>query len=161
VPFEAGFRYATPVTVCTGREQCESLNPPMELGRIYEMEAEVSYTGFAPSDAPGRLWEVVKGVRKKYPGVGINYVWISDDGTRVIIQVFDPGARPLGWQLIAVLVLILAILIAGAVILNMVLRATEEHLPPMPPSAKKAFWYVVLAAAAALSAGYLIRSVRG
>jgi len=152
--FKVGVRFLAREPVCKDAEDCKSKNPSIVPGTIYE--ARVKLTARVPWAAPEglpKLWETIKGVRRKYPGICINYLEASDDGKSVIIQLFDPEAERLGgpYYLLAVLALILGILIATIV----VLKLTFAGLPR-----EKWWWYLVAAGGAAVAVGYLIRSVR-
>jgi len=156
-----GVRLPTTETICSSKQDCEKKNPAMELGVVYEVEAVLDRE--LGGDDFKKVYEVIKQVRSKYPGVSINYIEVQ--GNRVIVQMFDE--QPAGaWQVIVILVLILAILIvapnAFEHIVNLFIRALKEiseKLPQLP------WWVGVSVAAAAVgvsaaSVGYLVRSFR-
>jgi len=161
---EVGVRLPVTETICSSKQDCESKNPAMELGVVYEVEAVLDRE--LSGDDFKKVYEVIKQVRSRYPGVSINYIGIQ--GNRVIVQMFDE--QPAGaWQVIAILVLILAILIAAQPLYHIVelfIRALKELAEKLPEVLPQLPWWVgfsVAAAAVGVSAasvGYLVRSFR-
>ena len=92
---EYGFRVPMTTTLCKDKE-CKS-DIMIEPGILYEIEAEViPKTPFSPSDIPSKLYAVLQAIRKKYPGVIITYLGISEDGKKVTIQLYDAGQWYIG-----------------------------------------------------------------
>jgi len=117
----------------TGREEVVSENDEevlkhvaFEPGVVYEVRAVIEPRGGKPPEE--LLYEVVRAVRREYPGIVINYIELKKRGDgkyEAVVQVFDdPGA---GWQLIIILAL-LAIL--GTIIYFTVVKITEVVAPP-------------------------------
>ena len=68
--FKVGVRFLVREPVCKDVEDCKSKNPSIVPGTIYE--ARVKLTARVPWVVPEglpKLWETIKGVRRKYPGV--------------------------------------------------------------------------------------------
>jgi len=163
MPFELGIRMPTTGTICTGVDECKRKNPTLEPGRLYEVELVVEpRTPFTPQDIPTKLYNIIQAVRQQYPGVIINYIYISDDGKHVKVQMFDTP----GWELIVVLILILAIAIVSYKIVELVINYLEEHapqIPPPPPSPKSPYFWLLVAIAVTLPSvgvGYLVGQIK-
>ena len=156
--FKVGYRYPATATICKGRE-CEEAHPVLELGRIYEAEVTVSVSGFLSTPTLAeRAYIAIRELRKKYPGVSINYIEVTEkEGNyRVVVQMFDPQLRaqaiPIG--IIIVLSLILAILLVSYTIIDTVIR----YMPEMPKT--KYFWWAILGIAGTATAGYVISQIK-
>ena len=150
-----GLRAPARDVLCSSLEDCRAKNILVELGKIYEVEAELD------REVPLELWEkktfeAVKAVRQQYPSVSINYIEI--DGKRVILQLFDPHdeaeARGVFAPIIAILVLFLSILIASYALVSLVIRGVESGALPKPPRAED-IGFAVKAAAVAWVVGSL------
>ena len=159
-PFKLGVYIPATKTVCTDIEQCEQQNPSLEPGKLYEADLTIEpRTPFTPQDTPTKIYNIIQAIRQQYPGVIINYIYISDDGKHVKVQMFDTP----GWRLIAVLILILAIAIVSYTIVNMVIRFLDVHLPEGPPTPKDPYFWLMIATAITLPAvgvGYLVKQVK-
>jgi len=53
---------------------------------VYQVEARVD----PPIRETGRLYDFLRALESKYPGIGVNYIEVSDDGRTVTLQLFDP-----------------------------------------------------------------------
>ena len=145
------------IAKCSG-EECRNVNVPIEMGKIYEVRAKVTpKTPFTPNDIPDKLYSVISSVRKQYPGVIINYISVSEDGSEVIVQLFDPKGSLGFYAIIAVLILILAILVVAYEIGYMLIYGGGRMKPSNP------FFWLTLGAGIAVpvfSVAYLIRSFK-
>jgi len=162
--FEVGVRFPTEL-VCRSEEECKEKlkEEPVYPGVVYEVMYEVDPP--IKEDELYKLMDVIADFKKEYPRVNINYVYVSDDGKRVTIQFYDPELVP--WGKIIVLILALAVIIAGWFAVTTIIREIRmTFLPPTPPPPW--MWYV-LAALGVGVAGALIgygayriaRAVRG
>ena len=145
------------VAKCSG-DECKNLNITMSMGEIYEARIKVvPKSPISPNDIPSKVYAAISAVRKQYPGVIINYISVSDDGSEVIVQMFDQPPRLGFWMIVAVLALILAILIVSYEIAYMIIYGGGATSPRSP-----LFW-AILGAGIALptfSIAYLVRSFR-
>ena len=126
--FSVGVRYRVEEYVCRSKEECESKEPDLVPGYVYEVRAVLDspVPWFRP-EGLGALWEALKAVRRQYPGISFNYLEVSDDGKSVIIQLFD---SPLSWWQV---VIILALLIAVGWTAIKFFEMLISSLPPLPP----------------------------
>ena len=126
--FSVGVRYSVEEYVCRSKEECESKEPDLVPGYVYEVRAVLDspVPWFRP-EGLGALWEALKAVRRQYPGISFNYLEVSDDGKTVIIQLFD---SPLSWWQI---VIILALIIAAGWTAIKFFEMLISLLPPIPP----------------------------
>jgi hypothetical protein len=63
-----------------------SLAARVEPKVIYQVEARVD----PPISETGRLYDFLRALEAEYPGIGVNYIEVSDDGRTVTLQLFDP-----------------------------------------------------------------------
>jgi len=151
--------------VCEGEEACKDVI--MELGKLYVARGEVE--GKLPEDPGTTLWEVLKSIRKEYPGVSITYIWVSDDGRKFEIHLFDPESRLLFWKIVIIIALIIGLLLAASHFLNISIDAFERfweavspYIPKPPPMPQTPwFWWVLLAIGGSIAVAGLIRAIRG
>jgi len=136
--FSVGVRYGVEEYVCRSKEECESKEPDLVPGYVYEVRAVLDspVPWFRP-EGLGTLWEVLKAVRRQYPGISFNYLEVSDDGKTVIIQLFD---SPLTWWQV---VIILALVLGVAWLAVRALEILTTYIPKAPPW----IWSVVAAVA--------------
>jgi len=92
--------------VCTSKTECENLSPIIEYGKLYEITVELKEP-VNTSDIATRLADAILQVRRRWPGVSINYIEISDDGKQIRMQIFDPRPQ-FGAQTIPVAVIVYA-----------------------------------------------------
>ena len=146
--------------VCEG-DECRG--KPFELGKLYVVKGEVE-GGRLPEDFGGAVWEVLKSVRREYPGVSITYIWVSSDGGEFEVHLFDPQYALFPWAIVAVLVLILGILVAATVLVRVVIWGWEKVKPyvPKPPPMPQTpwFWWAVVGVAGAFAVAGVIKAVK-
>ncbi len=159
--FEVGVKLPVGKIVCEGVDKCKDSNPSFELGRVYEIRANITPgTPLTPSDIPHKVWALIAKTREEYPGIIINYLAVSDDGSQITIQVVDQG----GYMIIAYIILAIVVFVGLHYVLNDLVVLTEtvgKHLPTPPTGpAGTAVWVMVALGASAVGLGYLIRSFR-
>jgi len=143
-----GVRYPTVRDV--GKE--EVVRPGVVYEAVYESDKEID---------EGSLWRVkdfIAEVRKKYPGININYLEVCDDKRTVIIQFYDEYTPAVPGVVIAVvtaLALILGIVIATTL---MVREVKEAGLVPKLPG--REFWVLIGIGVATGSIASLIAAVK-
>jgi len=161
VGFEVGVKVPMSSVVCRGDSECRSSDVRLVLGEVYEVVAKPSGgLSLSAEDLAPRVYEAISAVRKQYPGVSINYVGISDDGTTVI-QIFDPYVGELiAWEVIAILVLILGILLTVSFIITQVSKMTGGE--PMTSPKNPMFWLLIGTSVALATGGigYLVHSIK-
>jgi hypothetical protein len=128
-----GVRFPTTKVLCSSKEECQRKGVIMKPGVVYEAVIKIDGQ-FDPNETMAKMYEALKAVRQKYPGVIINYVSIGNDGQTIIIQMFDTP----GWQLIAVLLLILGILFVVYKITQLIVKWFEISFPT--EEERKDFW---------------------
>jgi hypothetical protein len=64
----------------------EALTARIEPKVVYQVEARVD----PPIRETGGLYDLLRALEAKYPGIGVNYIEVSDDGRKVTLQLFDP-----------------------------------------------------------------------
>jgi len=147
---EIGLRFPMTDVECEGVEACKSADPVFELGKIYEVEVDLSGTAsLSDGDAAERLYDAIKSLRREYPGIGINYAYVSNDGSKVIVQMFDPQEKLLVYKVIIVLALILGILFVSYKIINMVIRSVAAFAMEFRGFLIQVPWWVWAAVAVA------------
>ena len=126
--FSVGVRYRVEEYVCRSKEECESKEPDLVPGYVYEVRAVLDspVPWFRP-EGLGALWEALKAVRRQYPGISFNYLEVSDDGKSVIIQLFD---SPIAWWQV---VIILALVLGVAWLAVRALEILTTYIPKAPP----------------------------
>jgi len=153
--FEVGKRIPVEAEVCRCRseEECEKVcSQPVEPGRIYEVQ--LTLEGAVSKEEIHRLYDVIKYVKERYPGIGIAYIGITDDGKRIIVQVFDPPPEELP---IPKIVWYIVFVIALAVLAYFVLRFTEVVVYTVGAVVRRVpswVWTAIGVGAAAALAGY-------
>lgn len=131
-----GVRFPAKKVLCSSETECRNKGPTMKPGVVYEAVIKIGGK-FDPNETMARMYEAIRAVRQRYPGVIINYVAMQTDGQTVIIQMFDTP----GWQLIAVLLLILGILFVAYKITQLVVKWFEISFPT--EEERKDFWNAV------------------
>jgi len=141
--FEVGYKADVRYEVCRGKPECEEkANQPIIPGEIYEVEI-----GVDPPIKPDEVYkivDVVSKIRSDYPAININYLWISDDGSKVIVQFFDdPEVRPeVGVTTIIFVALLIVAAIAFAWSANTVLEAIRRTFMPGGQPPPSWMWYI-------------------
>jgi len=111
--FEAGIRYPVQTLVCTAGGSETDINAKCNQtflpGKIYEIQYTVN-PGIKREDL-GKMYDLIKQIESRYPGIGINYISVSDDGKTVTVQVFDP--EELGINLVAIVIIVIFVAITA------------------------------------------------
>ena len=166
--FEVGTRLKTEehVTECRSEEECSGKTVELEMGRVYEFRARFeAAVPWAEPEGMDQLWEALKAVRREYPGVAVNYIYVSDDGKEVIIQVFDPKAliAPVIISIIKLLIIFVGLAVVTYLVYLVVTAIGKEVIQPVTEKIPKAppwIWYAVGIGGTAVAVGFLIRSIR-
>lgn len=167
--FEVGVRLRTEeeVLTCRSEEECRGKTVELEMGRVYEFRARFeSAVPWAKPEGVTQLWEALKAVRREYPGVAVNYIYASDDGREVIIQVFDPKAliAPVIISVIKLLIIFVGLSVVAYLTYLVVTAVGKEIVQPVTgkvPPAPPWIWYAVGIGGTAVAVGFLIRSIKG
>jgi hypothetical protein len=164
VLYEAGEKYtATFEALFEGtldelRTRTETFEPGLVYQLVFELEPPISDVS--------RVYEFFKYIELKYPGIGLNYIGVSDDGRKVVLQLFDPPV--IAKMLIAVVVIAIATAIISYFATQFVKAVTVlvEKLipiPPLPPPPKElapVVWIGVTAALTGLGAYLLSKAFK-
>ena len=161
--FEVGYKLPTEKVVCTSEEECRSEDPKIIPGYVYEVNAVVEPgTPLTPSDIPSKMYALIMKTRQEYPGVIINYISVSDDGSHFTMQVSD-----VGWVSLIPYIIFAIIIFVGTYYvlkeLNILIGELKGTLPP-PSSPTSPTWWILLGigvAVPAIAIGYLVRSIKG
>ena len=167
-----GERYSTNVTVCTG-DNCKVSKEVLAPGVIYEVSVKLDKP--VAEDEMWKVREVIAGIRKKYPSINVNYLEVSSDRRRIIIQMFDPEARvfrpEIGFitvaQIIAVIIALIALVWVVTVSIEKVSKLVEAVTPPITevpkpvkPVIATAFWLGVAITAVGIGSYLITKSIR-
>lgn len=131
-----GVRFPATKVLCSSETECKNKGPTMKPGVVYEAVIKIDRQ-FDPNETMTRMYDAIKAVRQRYPGVIINYVATGTDRQTIIIQMFDQPS----WQLIAVLLLILGILFVTYKIAQLIVKWYEIAFPS--EEERKDFWKAV------------------
>ena len=161
--FEIGYKLPVEKSVCTSEEECRSKDPKIVPGYVYEVNAVIEPgTPFTPSDIPSKVYALIMKTRQEYPGIIINYISISDDGSNLVMQVSDQG-----WVSLIPYIIMAIIIFVGTYYvlkeLNILLGTLKSTLPP-PSGPTSPTWWMLLGigiAVPAIAIGYLVKSIRG
>jgi len=136
------YSFTSPKVIYDGSpEGVSSIAEKIMPGYIYEVQYTVE-PAIKKEDA-GKAYELLKRVEEKIPGIGINYMGISDDGKTVIFQIFDPPITPeLVATIIALLKLALVLAIAYVVVTGVkaVVELVAGKIPTPPSWVGDVFW---------------------
>jgi len=135
-------KYVEKEVTCTEESECRNKSPFIETGKIYEITARLK-DPVDPKEAFSKISDAIIQVRKKWPGISINWIEISDDGKEIRMQIFDPRPPEVEAQSITVAVIVIAIAIisvmAAAYFFGVIdlLKMTVGvfYQPPPPESA--------------------------
>jgi len=139
--FEVGDRYTATEMLCEGRNEDEikqNCNYTVQPGAVYEIRISLK-TPIKPDDV-SKMYDVFKQLEQEYHQIGVNYIMISDDGSEIVFQVFDPPPEArLVPVVVAVIVILVLSIILGIVIYLIVDKVTVAwvktvSLIPQAPS---------------------------
>ncbi len=138
--FETGIRYPVQTMVCTADGSESDINAKCNQtflpGKIYEIQYTVN-PGIKQEDV-GKMYDLIKQIESRYPGIGINYISVSDDGRTVTVQVFDP--EELAIPVIAIVIIAIAVAITAIFTYLSVTKVVTflgellQHIPKPPSS---------------------------
>jgi hypothetical protein len=136
------YRFANPKTLYEGSpSNAESVTDKIAPGYIYEFQFTVDPA--VKKEDLDKAYDLLMALESRIPGIGVNYMGISDDGKTVIFQVFDPPVAPeiIGLILKVVAAVVVAVF-AYLIIVN--IKAITElimgKLPTPPPWTGGLFW---------------------
>lgn len=113
--FEVGDRYTATEMLCEGRNEDEikqSCNYTVQPGAVYEIRISLQ-TPIKPDDV-SKMYDIFKQLEQEYHQIGVSYIMISDDGSEIVFQVFDPP--PEAKLIPQIVVSIIVILILGIIL---------------------------------------------
>jgi hypothetical protein len=122
-------------------EGVSSIAEKIMPGYIYEIQYTVN-PAINREDA-GKAYDLLMKIEEKIPGIGINYMGISDDGKTVVFQVFDPPIAPeLVSAIIALIQIALIAFAAYVVVTNIkaIVELVAGKIPTPPPWVGGIFW---------------------
>ena len=118
-----------------------SIEEKIMPGYIYEVQYTVDPA--VRREDVGKAYDLLMKIEEKIPGIGINYMGISDDGKTVVFQVFDPPIAPeLLGAIIGLIKLVIVLVIAYVVVTNIraIVELIGSKIPTPPPWASDIFW---------------------
>jgi hypothetical protein len=155
-----GTRYSfkSPRTIYEGSpEGVSSIAEKIMPGYIYEVQYTVDPA--IKREDVGKAYDLLMKIEEKIPGIGLNYMGISDDGKTVIFQIFDPPIAP---ELVAAVITLLklALILAIAYVVVTGVKAIVELVAgkiPTPPSWAGDIFWIGVAVVLIGGGAYLIR----
>jgi hypothetical protein len=165
--FAAGERYTLveyDVIYDGSYEGVESITEMIKPGLMYEFIFVVR----PEIREVGNMYGFLKDLESRLPGIGVNYIEVSDDGKVVTVQVFDPpGVYPaVELKYIAYIIMaIAAVIIAyfGWRAIDRITALVERIVllvPPVPAEWAPYFWGVVLFTIGCIGVYLVIRALR-
>jgi hypothetical protein len=159
--FVAGERYpllAYDVIYDGSYEGAKSIAETVKPGLVYEF---VFWVRPGIRDV-GNMYEFLKELERKLPGIGINYIEVSDDGRVVRVQMFDPPEL----KYVAIIVVAIALVLVsyfGYLAIERITALGEKIVymfPPVPPEFAPYFWGVIIFAIGCVAVYLVIRALR-
>jgi hypothetical protein len=152
------YSFTSPRTIYEGSpEGAASIAEKVVPGYIYEVQYTVN-PAISREDV-GKAYDLLMRIEEKIPGIGLNYMGISDDGKTVIFQIFDPPIAP---ELVAAVITLLklALVLAIAYVVVTGVKAIVELVAgkiPTPPEWLGDIFWIGVAVVLIGGGAYLIR----
>ena len=135
-------QFTNPKTLYDGSpDNAESVTDKIAPGYIYEIQYTVDPA--VKKEDLDKAYDLLIALESRIPGIGVNYMGISDDGKTVVFQIFDPPIAP---EVIGLILKVIAIVVAAvfAYLIVVNIKAIVElimgKLPTPPEEIGWIFW---------------------